>query len=115
MPLSSSIKLLMALIPALCREPGTVTSIGSATLILSGTNTYTGATIVSGGTLQAGIATSAFGSNSAVTLANTAGVTLNLNNFSNTIGSLNGGGTTGGYALLWLSNSHDGRTEYNRR
>ena len=48
-----------------------------------------------GGTLQAGIATSAFGSNSAVTLANTAGVTLNLNNFSNTIGSLNGGGTTG--------------------
>ena len=77
---------------------GTLASIGSATLILSGTNTYTGATIVSGGTLQAG-ATSAFGSNSAVTLANTAGVTLNLNNFSNTIGSLNGGGTTGGNVL----------------
>ena len=75
---------------------GTLTSIGPSTLILSATNTYTGATIVSGGVLQAGIATNAFGSNSAVTLANTAGVALSLNGFDNTIGSLNGGGTTGG-------------------
>ena len=79
---------------------GGLTKTGNGTMILSGTNTYTGTTTVSGGTLQAGIVTSAFGGNSAVTLANTAGVTLNLNNFSNTIGSLNGGGTTGGNVTL---------------
>ncbi len=62
-------------------------------MILSGSNTYTGATTVNTGTLQAGTPTvtgvsGAFGLNSAVTVA---GGTLDLNGFSNTIGSLSDG------------------------
>ncbi|MEI6033869.1 MAG: autotransporter-associated beta strand repeat-containing protein [Verrucomicrobiae bacterium] len=67
---------------------------------LSGNNTYTGTTTVSAGTLRAGVSGTAFGVNSAVTLNNTAGATLDLNNFSASIGSLAGGGTTGGNVTL---------------
>ncbi|MEI7900898.1 MAG: autotransporter-associated beta strand repeat-containing protein, partial [bacterium] len=79
----------------------------SATYLLSGTNTYTGSTTVSLGKLQAGRASvpdvsGAFGLNSAVTLANTANVILDLNGYNAQIGSLTGGGTTGGIA----TNSH---------
>jgi autotransporter-associated beta strand protein len=82
-----------------------LTKSGTSLLTLSGANTYTGATIVNGGTLRAGVATvgttsGAFGVNSAVTLANTAGATLDLNGFSNTIGSLTGGGAAGGNVTL---------------
>jgi autotransporter-associated beta strand protein len=64
---------------------------GSGTTTLSGTNTYTGGTTVNSGTLQAG-STSAFGTLSAVTVNGSA--TLDLNNFSNTVGTLNGLTTT---------------------
>ncbi len=77
-----------------------LTKNGAGLWILSGSNTYTGATTVSAGTLQAGVATSAFGSNSSVTTANTAGAILDLNNLSEIIGSLSGGGTTGGNVML---------------
>jgi autotransporter-associated beta strand protein len=79
-----------------------LTKSGTGTWTLSGTNTYTGATTVSAGTLQAGAAASgqAFGNGSAVTLANVSGATLDLNNFAQTIGSLAGGGTTGGNVTL---------------
>ncbi len=73
------------------------------TLLLAGTNTFTGATTVSAGTLQAA-STSALGNNSAFTLANTAGATLDLNGFSNSIGSLAGGGATGGNVSLGAAN-----------
>ena len=75
---------------------------GTGTLTLRGSNTYSGTTTISEGTLQAGAAAGgqAFGNGSAVTLADTAGATLNLNNFSQTIGSLAGGGTTGGNVTL---------------
>ncbi|MFC5610357.1 autotransporter outer membrane beta-barrel domain-containing protein [Variovorax soli] len=81
---------------------GTLTKDGSGTAILSGTNTYTGATNIQGGTLQAGAAAGgrAFGTLSAVTLADVAGATLDLNGFSQTIGSLSGGGAAGGNVTL---------------
>jgi autotransporter-associated beta strand protein len=72
----------------------------AGTLILSGANTYTGPTVVDAGTLQAG-STSAFGNNSAVTVAS--GAVLDLAGFSNSIGSLAGAGVvtnSGGTATL---------------
>jgi autotransporter-associated beta strand protein len=82
-----------------------VTKTGVGLWILSGSNTYTGTTTVTTGTLDAGVASvpgvsGAFGLNGPVTLANTAGVALNLNGFNTQIGSLAGGGTTGGTVLL---------------
>jgi len=62
---------------------------GSGTLMLSGANTYTGPTLLAGGALRAGAA-NVFGINSATTLA--AGSTLDLNDFSQSLGSLSGNG-----------------------
>jgi len=69
---------------------GSLTKDSTGVLLLSAVNTYTGATTVSGGTLRLGIA-NAVNAASAVTVA--AGATLDLNGFSDTIGSLAGGGT----------------------
>ena len=79
--------------------------LGANTLTLSGANSYTGTTIISGGTLKAGIASvagvsGAFGLNSAVTLANTSGATLDITGYNTQIGSLTGGGTSGGNVTL---------------
>ena len=81
---------------------GSVTKNGSGTWALnpfvdggSTANSYSGATTINSGTLQAGGANALSGS-SAVTLANTAGVALNLNGYNNTVASLSGGGSTGG-------------------
>lgn len=79
-----------------------VTKLGSNTLTLNAANTYTGPTVISGGTLKAGAGSgaSAFGNNSVVTLGNVAGVVLDLNGYNQSIGSLVGGGTTGGKVQL---------------
>lgn len=71
---------------------GTVgmTKTDSGTLILSGANNYTGATTISGGTLQLG-ASNVLPNSTAVTVAG--GAALNLNTYSDTIGSLSGSGT----------------------
>jgi len=79
----------------------------AGTHLFSGTNTYTGPTTISLGTLKAGIASvpnvsGAFGLNSAVTMANAATALLDLNGYDTQIGSLAGGGTTGGN----VTNSH---------
>lgn len=78
---------------------------GAGVMQVSGASVYTGNTTVSGGTLKAGVASvanvsGAFGKNSAVTLANTAGVTLDITGFNTQIGSLAGGGATGGIVTL---------------
>lgn len=78
---------------------GGITKAGAGILTLSGTNSYSGTTSITSGIVKAG-STTALGSNSAVSLANTAGVTLDLNGNSLTVGSLAGGGSTGGTVAL---------------
>lgn len=78
---------------------------GAGLMQVSGASVYTGNTTVTGGTLKAGVASvanvsGAFGKNSAVTLSNTAGVTLDITGFNTQIGSLAGGGATGGIVTL---------------
>ena len=69
----------------------TQTSGASVAVTLSGTNTYTGATTINSGILEAG-STSAFGTDSPVTINGTG--ELNLNGYSNTIGPLAGSATS---------------------
>lgn len=76
----------------------------NSTHTFSGVNTYTGPTTVTLGTLKAGRASmanvsGAFGLNSAVTIANNANAKMDLNGFDTQIGSLTGGGTTGGNVI----------------
>jgi fibronectin-binding autotransporter adhesin len=81
---------------------------GSGTLLLAGANTYSGPTTVTSGTLQAGIASvpnvsGAFGNDSALTVANAAGVAVNITGFNTQIGLLSGGGAAGGNVILGSS------------
>ena len=75
-----------------------LTKTGTGTQTLSGTNTHTGTTTVNGGTLALN-GGAAIADTGAVSLADTAGATLLLN-ASETIGSLAGGGATGGNVNL---------------
>jgi len=75
------------------------------TIVLSGVNTYTGLTNVARGTLRAGVASvagvgGAFGRDSAVNIANVAETGIDLNGFSTRVGSLAGGGPSGGNLAL---------------
>lgn len=84
---------------------GGLTKSGSATVTLSGANTYTGATLVNDGVLAAGVVSAAnisgaFGNNSAITLADVAGAALDITGFDTQLGSLSGGGVTGGNVVL---------------
>ncbi len=66
---------------------------GSNLLALNNiSNSYTGTTTVNAGTLRAG-STQAFGVNSAISIASSGGAVLDLNGFSNSVGSLSGGGS----------------------
>ena len=75
-----------------------LTKEGAGTLAI-GASTYTGATTLNAGTLKA-TSTTSFSTTSSVTLANAAGVALDLNGNNQTISTLSGGGTTGGDILL---------------
>ncbi len=69
------------------------------TLTLAGTNSYTGGTSIQGGTLRLGSAF-ALPAVGIVTLANSAGVQLDLNGHPVVVGALTGGGALGGQILL---------------
>jgi MYXO-CTERM domain-containing protein len=68
---------------------GGLTKDGAGTLTLGTANSFTGATAINAGTIIAN-ATSVFNNTAALTVAS--GAALNLNNLSQTIGSLAGGG-----------------------
>jgi autotransporter-associated beta strand protein len=70
---------------------GGVTQAGPGIATLGATNTYGGATSVNNGTLRVGAATNVIPDTSAVNVSS--GATLDLNNFSETIGSLAGAGS----------------------
>ncbi len=78
-----------------------LTKTGSGRLVLAPTsvNSYAGGTFINAGTLQVGSA-GALPATGAVTLANASSAVLDLHGFSITIGSLAGGGTSGGTVLL---------------
>jgi fibronectin-binding autotransporter adhesin len=78
---------------------GRLTKNGAGTLVLMAPNIYTGGNTVNAGILRAGAA-NAFGSSGPMTLADTAGVLLDLNNFNNVVGALSGGGANGGNVTL---------------
>ena len=73
---------------------GAVTKSGAGTLTLSGSNSYSGTTTINAGVLEITNG-SAIADTGAVTLSNVSGATLAVNS-SETIGSLRGGGATGG-------------------
>ncbi len=81
---------------------GGLTKTGAGTVVLSASNTYSGPTQVTKGTLTAGNI-SAFGSNSAVTMADDATAALSLGGYRVAIGSLAGGGSAGGNVVLGAS------------
>ena len=78
---------------------GGLVKTGAGTLSLTGGSSYAGTTEVSGGTLAAGAA-NVLASSSAFTLDNTSGVVLDLSSNNQTIGSLAGGGASGGNVSL---------------
>jgi len=74
----------------------------SPLLILTGGNAYTGQTVINTGVIQLPAASpiSVIPDRSGVVLADVAGVALDLNGNSETLGSLSGGGATGGNVLM---------------
>lgn len=78
---------------------GGITLNGTASFVLSGTNSYSGPTTINSGILEAG-AGFVIPDDSAVIIANSASAGLDLNNFSQSIGSLSGGGINGGNIVL---------------
>jgi len=69
---------------------GGLTKTGSGVLLLSGNNGYTGATTISAGTLRIG-ENDRISSQSAISIAS--GATLDMNNFSDNLGSISGSGS----------------------
>ncbi len=72
---------------------------GSGLLALNTSNSYSGGTVISGGTVRLG-ADGALPSAGSVTLANVAGLLLDVNGHVETATELSGGGTTGGNVAL---------------
>lgn len=109
------------------QSTATFTKAGAGTFTLSGNNIYTGPTNITGGTLQAGVASippyappsqtippsGALGVGSNVTISS--GATLDLNGFSNSIGSLSGAAgsqVTLGSGILTIANPTTSSTTF---
>ncbi len=78
--------------------PGKLVKSGAGTLDLSGDNSvlgWSGGTTIRGGTVKAGSA-NAFRGGTSFTLANSSGVVLDLNDYSFSLATLDGGGDSGG-------------------
>jgi autotransporter-associated beta strand protein len=77
--------------------PGGLSKNGAGSLIISntGSNSFTGTINIAGGLVQMGV-TNGLPSAATIGLADTSGATLDLNNYSQTVGPLSGGGTDGG-------------------
>ena len=73
---------------------------GTLTLGNTGANIFSGAVLINAGTVQISGSADRLPTNAAVTLANASGAILDLNGQNQTIGSLAGGGTTGGEVKL---------------
>jgi autotransporter-associated beta strand protein len=78
---------------------GTLNKDGAGILTLSGSNTNTGTITVLNGTLKSGSST-AFVSSTPIVIADAAGATLDITGINTTLGSLAGGGSTGGEVTL---------------
>jgi autotransporter-associated beta strand protein len=79
-------------------RPAKLIKTGAGTLELSGDNSvlgWSGGTTIRGGTVKAG-SVNAFRGGTSFTLANSSGVVLDLNNYSFTFPTLDGGGESGG-------------------
>ena len=74
---------------------GSASANGGGTVVLSGSNSYSGGTQINAATLRLGV-NNALPTTGVVTLANAAAAALNLNNFAQTLGTLSGGGLSGG-------------------
>jgi autotransporter-associated beta strand protein len=84
---------------------GTLTKNGSGTWTLSGYSTYGGTTTINAGTLKAStysdLSGGPIGKNSPVVFANVASAVLDVSSaYTNNVGSLSGGGSTGGNVLM---------------
>ena len=75
------------------------TPTATTTLTFGAQDTYSGNTYVDAGTIKGG-STNAFSANSGFVFANTAGALLDLNGFDQVVGSIAGGGSTGGNIAL---------------
>ena len=78
---------------------GSFTKTGTGTVTLQGVNTYAGNTTIQEGVLKLS-GGFAIPDGSPVSLSNVSGVKLDINGTNETIGSLSGGGTTGGNITL---------------
>jgi autotransporter-associated beta strand protein len=83
---------------------GSLIKNGTGILILSAANTYSGSTTVNSGILQLAGGNNRLPVGTSLNLTNTLASGLNLNNFSQTLGSLSGGGNLGGNIFLGSGN-----------
>jgi autotransporter-associated beta strand protein len=82
---------------------GTITKNGTGKLTLAGSNTYAGGTTINAGSIIAGASANILGTGT-VTFADVENAKLELNNYNVTVGSISGGGSTGGNIILGSGN-----------